>query len=142
MRLILMLALAVLAALTASEAIAQETIVPGSMRVVEDTGAPGEYAAASAVGAQQYAAPSYTWHSGYYHTSWGRPLALVVPPTATYQTNYSWGVSGTRITPINPQFSGPYAGYPYEGGNEGFMPTPHWPSDTNQFGVYYIRGPW
>ena len=24
----------------------------------------------------------------------------------------------------------------------GFMPTPYWPSDTQQFGVYYIRGPW
>ena len=91
---------------------------------------------------QQYVVPNYTWHAGYYHTSWGRPLALVVPPTATYQTNYSWGVSGTRITPIYPQFAGPYAGYPYEGGNGVFRPTPHWPSDTNQFGVYYIRGPW
>ena len=23
-----------------------------------------------------------------------------------------------------------------------FLPTPNWPSDTQQFGVYYIRGPW
>jgi hypothetical protein len=139
-----MLALVAFATITASEVLAQETIVPGSMRVIEDTGAPGAYAQAAAptYGAPQYAMPGYTWHAGYYHTSWGRPLALVVPPTATYQTDYSWGVSGTRITPINPQFTGPYAGYPYEGGNGGFLPTPHWPSDTNQFGVYYIRGPW
>jgi hypothetical protein len=24
----------------------------------------------------------------------------------------------------------------------GFLPVPLWPSDTNQLGVYYIRGPW
>src|SRR5690606_5746513 len=30
------------------------------------------------------------WHYGYYHTMWGRPVALVVPPQANYQTNYAW----------------------------------------------------
>jgi hypothetical protein len=80
------------------------------------------------------------WHNEYYDPAWGEPLALVVPPTANTQTQYGWGVGGTRTTPIPVQFSRYYPGY---GGSYGrFYPTPYWPSDTNQFGVYYIRGPW
>lgn len=83
------------------------------------------------------------WHHGYYHTMWGRPVALVVPPEANYQTNYSWGVGNTTVTPIYPQYYGPSyvptVGYTPR---PGYLPTPYWPSDTRQFGVYYIRGPW
>ncbi len=83
------------------------------------------------------------WHSGYYHTMWGRPVALVVPPQANYQTNYAWGVGNTTVTPIYPQYYGPSyvptVGYTPR---PGYLPTPYWPSDTRQFGVYYIRGPW
>lgn len=82
-----------------------------------------------------------SWHGDYYHVAWGTPVSLVVPPTAEMSTDYHWGVGGTRITPIWHQFR---PGYP--GGNAGattiFQPTPRWPSDTNQFGVYYNRGPW
>ena len=81
------------------------------------------------------------WHGSYYHTVWGRPVALVVPPTAGVQTNWSWGVGGTRLHPIRHQYARPYPGYGYEGGR-GFAPTPYWPNDTDQFGAYYIRGPW
>lgn len=81
------------------------------------------------------------WHTGYYYTAWGRPVSLVVPPTATTQTDYGWGIGGTRVSPIRPQFMGPYNGYPYEG-FPNFQPTPYWTSDTLQFGVYYIRAPW
>jgi hypothetical protein len=81
------------------------------------------------------------WHNAYYHAAYGEPIGLVVPPTAEYQTQYGWGVGGTRVTPIYHQF-----GRPYPGANAGaygyFYPTPAWPSDTNQFGVHYIRGPW
>lgn len=80
------------------------------------------------------------WHGGYYHTEWGSPVALVVPPTSTFQTNWGWGVGNTRISRIDHQFARPYPG-PY-GGGDGFRPTPRWPSDTNQFGVYPVRGPW
>ncbi len=80
------------------------------------------------------------WHGRYFHTEWGSPVALVVPPTATFQTNWGWGVGNTRISRINHQFARPYPG-PY-GGSEGFRPTPRWPSDTTQFGVYSVRGPW
>jgi hypothetical protein len=83
---------------------------------------------------------SGAWHGNYYHTMWGQPVALVVPPTAEYQTNYSWGVPSVRVERINHQF-GPGQAGPYFGG-QGFYPTPLIPSDTNQFGVYYIRGPW
>lgn len=80
------------------------------------------------------------WHGDYYHTAWGSPVALVVPPTAEMTTNYHWGVSGTRITPIDHQFARPYPGVGPFGG--AFYPTPRWPQDSAQYGVYYIRGPW
>jgi hypothetical protein len=85
-------------------------------------------------------AATYAWHGDYYYTQWGRPVALVVPPTAELQTNYGWGVGNTRVTRIDHQFQRPYPGYGFEGSP--FAPTPVIPSDTNQFGVYYIRGPW
>jgi hypothetical protein len=82
------------------------------------------------------------WNGNYYYIPWGhrQPVSLVVPPTAELQTNYGWGVCGTRVTRINHQFQRPYPG-PY-GGGYGFMAKPQYPSDTQQFGVYYIRGPW
>jgi hypothetical protein len=84
---------------------------------------------------------SLPWHNAYYHAAYGEPIALVVPPTAEFQSQYGWGVGGTRVEPIYHQF-----GRRYPGVNAGaygyFYPTPAWPSDTNQFGVYYIRGPW
>lgn len=80
------------------------------------------------------------WHGDYYHTQWGQPVALVVPPTAELQTEYSWGVTNTNIRPIWHQFRRENPGM-VVGGNA-FKPTPLWPSHTNQFGVYYVRGPW
>jgi len=87
------------------------------------------------------AANIYTWHGDYYHTAWGRPVAVVVPPTAALQTDYHWGVGGTRVTPIYHQFSRGYPGV-VESSGAPFRGTPRWPSDTDQFGVYYVRGPW
>lgn len=82
-----------------------------------------------------------SWHGDYYHVAWGTPVSLVVPPTAEMHTEYHWGVGGTRIMPIYHQFRPGYPG-PNGGGSTVFRPTPRWPSDTNQFGVYYNRGPW
>jgi len=83
------------------------------------------------------------WHGNYYYPQWGGPVALVVPPTAEFQTNYSWGVPASRISPIDAQFSRNYPGTgPGVLGGTGFLPPPLQPSDTNQFGVYYVRGPW
>ncbi len=81
------------------------------------------------------------WHGAYYNSSWGAPVALVVPPTAEYQTNWGWGVGATRVTPIYHQFTPGYPGAVVPGAY-GFRPTPAWPSDTTQFGIYYVRGPW
>ncbi len=87
----------------------------------------------------QYRAQMYAWHGNYYHTSWGVPVSLVVPPTAELHTEYGWGVTNTRIVPIYHQFG---RNFPGTGYSAGFAPTPLWPNDTTQFGVYYVRGPW
>ena len=89
----------------------------------------------------QRRARDIAWHGNYYHVAWSAPVALVVPPTAGMSTDWHWGVSGTRITPIYHQYARPWPGTPY-GGGPGFQPTPAWPSDTSQFGVYYVRGAW
>ena len=39
------------------------------------------------------------WHAPYANTTWGWPVALVVPPTAHMQTHYSWGVPSATMTP-------------------------------------------
>ena len=83
----------------------------------------------------------YPWHGSYYHVAWGMPVALVVPPTAECQTHWGWGVGNTRITPNRHQFNRNWPG-PGNYDRRMFKPTPPWPSDTDQFGVYYVRGPW
>jgi hypothetical protein len=82
-----------------------------------------------------------SWHGDYYDTAWGMPVAVLVPPQARTQTNYAWGIGGTTVTAVQPQFKHiepPYSKY----NRDAFQPTPPWPSNTNQFGDYYIRGPW
>jgi len=85
-------------------------------------------------------AQRYTWHGQNYHSAWGTPVALVVPPTAHVRTDYGWGVGNTRIRRIDHQFNRPFPGT--GSGSGPFRATPSWPSDTTQFGVYYVRGPW
>lgn len=82
-----------------------------------------------------------SWQAGYYDPAWGMPVALVAPPNARTQTNWGWGVGNTRVTRNQYQFQRNYPG-PLSYDPRGFQPIPAWPSDTNQFGVYYIRGPW
>ncbi len=81
-----------------------------------------------------------SWNGDYYNSTWGMPTAMVVPPTARRQSHYGWGVGSTRVTRVSSQF---HQGWPgpvtYE--RSMFRPTPRWPSDTDQFGVYYVRGP-
>jgi hypothetical protein len=69
-------------------------------------------------------------------------MALVVPPTAEFMTEYSWGVPSSRVMPLYHQFRRPYPGPGAVPGAGGFMPTPNQPSDTVQFGVHPVRGPW
>ena len=95
--------------------------------------------------AEQRAATS-SWHAGYYHTEWGAPLALMVPPTVRSHTRWSWGVAQSIVLPLYHQFERPYPGPPmgaqYGDASGSLRPTPRWPSHTDQFGVYYVRGPW
>jgi len=86
-------------------------------------------------------AQTYNWHANYAYMPYGRPTALVVPPTAQLQTNWSWGAPNSRISRIDHQFTRDYSG-PGPFGTGNLRHTPHWPQDTAQFGVYYIRGPW
>lgn len=81
------------------------------------------------------------WHGAYYHTATGSPVGLVVPPTAAMQTKMGWGVSQSEMVPLYHQA---YRAYPGEDGGSTtvFSATPNWPSHTDQFGVYYVRGPW
>ncbi|MFM9195474.1 MAG: hypothetical protein ACKOWG_07010 [Planctomycetia bacterium] len=83
-----------------------------------------------------------SWHSAWYDPWVGRPLALVVPPTAEFTTEYGWGVPSSRVAPIYHQYRRPYPGPGAVPGGSRFMPTPNQPSDTVQFGVHPIRGPW
>ena len=79
------------------------------------------------------------WHGDFYYLPTGQPTALIVSPTITMQQNYSWGVSQNTMTPVYHQFGqGPASG----GGGGQFKATPHWPSHTDQFGIYPVRGPW
>ena len=82
----------------------------------------------------------YNWNRNYAYTDYGQPVALLVPPTAQLQTNWGWGVASSRISRIDHQFQRNFPGYGQFGGP--FRPTPVWPSDTTQFGVYPVRGPW
>ncbi len=90
--------------------------------------------------ARRYAAQR-PWHGNYAHTNWGTPLALVVPPTADTISSYGWGVTATEVRPIYHQFDRYYPGEMDATGGQ-YLPTPLWPSHTDQFGVYPIRGPW
>ncbi len=120
------------------EVVSQETSHRDSGEHSAVTGAPIE-AAAAQFGGYPY---SGGWHAGYQHPMYGRPLALVVPPVSHYQTIYSWGIGTTQMTPIYPQYGGPGYGTPFGDASGQYLMPPYWPSDTRQFGVYYIRGPW
>ena len=80
------------------------------------------------------------WHGQYYSPQWGRPVAVVLPPTVKTHTTWSWGVAGTRVTPVYHQFGRAYPGKAQ--GRMRLRPTPAWPSNTGQLGYYPIRGPW
>ena len=83
-----------------------------------------------------------SWHANYYHTGTGLPIALVVPPNAHMQTKWAWGVSQGTMTPIYHQFRRPYYGEGGAGGGGDLNGTPWGPNRSDQFGVYYVRGPW
>ena len=82
-----------------------------------------------------------SWSGDYYDPAWGMPAALVIPPTAQRQTKYHWGVGGTRVVATGAQFEAQSPGPEsvYQQGH--YLPAPPQPSDTDQHGIHYVRGP-
>ena len=123
---------------------------PALKRGFNDPFSPAPFYAYSKLGVEaqethqwnQLQAGSGPWHGNYNYWKYERPTALVVPPTAAFQTSYSWGVGNTRSTPIHHQFGGSGYGLIGGGGGGGFSNTPYLPSSTDQLGVYPVRGPW
>lgn len=89
----------------------------------------------------QQHAMNRSWHGQHYYHSFGHPTALVVPPNSYMRQTYAWGVSQNLMYPLTSQFGRP-ASPPGMLTPAPFGPTPHWPSHTDQFGIYHVRGPW
>jgi len=81
------------------------------------------------------------WHGEYSNTLWGSPVPLVVPPNAHMQTRMGWGVAQSSMSPIYHRYYRSHQGE-MEIVRFHFRATPNQPSHTDQFGVYYVRGPW
>src|SRR5262245_20189956 len=89
----------------------------------------------------RYYAAQRPWHGPYAYTPYGTPVALVVPPTSNMHTSYAWGVGMSQMIPIYHQFHRDYPGEMATGfGGAEIYSTPYWPSHTDQFGVYPVRG--
>lgn len=84
---------------------------------------------------------AYSWHGGYNSWRFGEPTAVVVPPTAAYQSTYAWGVGQTRSTPIHHQFGRGGGSAGGVGGGTG-QNAPYFPWSTDQFGYYPVRANW
>ena len=81
------------------------------------------------------------WNTNYYDPAWGMPEAVVVPPTARWQSNYAWGVGGSRLNRVGAQYQAEVPGPESAYNQRNYLPAPPQPSDTQQFGVNYVRGP-
>lgn len=80
------------------------------------------------------------WNGPYYSPEWGAPAALVVPPTVRTTTSLGSTLGGSHTNYVCPQFRRDYPADSIYQGN--FQPAPIWPTDTQQMGYYYVRGPW
>ena len=82
------------------------------------------------------------WNGNYSYTPAGEPVALIVPPTASSMAAWSWGVSQSEVRPLYHQYGRSFQSGAGMGGGNPYQPTPHWPSHTDNFGVYPVRAPW
>lgn len=98
--------------------------------------------AARATRVAHYYASARPWHGNYAYTPWGEPVALVVPPHADTMAAWSWGVAQSEIRPLHHQYLRAQPPGTVFGGASPWLPTPIYPSHTDQFGVYPVRGPW
>jgi hypothetical protein len=83
-----------------------------------------------------------SWNGDYYNVQQGGPVALVVPPTASSMAAWSWGVAQSEVRPLYHQYGRAYVGGAAGGSSNPYKPTPYWPSHTDEFGIYPVRGPW
>ena len=81
------------------------------------------------------------WNGAYRHQAYSTPLAVIVPPTATTYRSLGWGVSKNVVSPLYHQFQ---LGAPRarKAGYGPYKSLPMYPSSSDQYGAYYIRGPW
>ena len=89
-----------------------------------------------------YFSSARPWHGEYAYTPIGGPVALVTPPHADTMAAWGWGVTSSEIRPLYHQFGRADPGGVMFGEYSPFLPTPLYPSHTDQFGVYPVRGPW
>jgi hypothetical protein len=82
-----------------------------------------------------------SWNTSYYDPAWGMPEAVVVPPRARWQSNYAWGVGGSRVDRVGAQFKSQSPGPESSYRQRDYLPAPPQPSDTQQMGANYVRGP-
>lgn len=82
------------------------------------------------------------WHGEYAYTPIGSPTALVVPPHADTMAAWGWGVTSSEIRPLYHQFGRADPGGAMFGEANPYRHTPVYPSHTDQFGIYPVRGPW
>ena len=81
------------------------------------------------------------WNGMYRHQASSTPLAVIVPPTAVTSRSWGWGVSKSVVTPLYHQYqlNAPNT----QGASSGpYKTLPLFPSSSDQYGTYYIRGPW
>ena len=82
-----------------------------------------------------------TWHGHYYNPVYGMPIAIVVPPNANTMRSQGWGVASSQMMPLRSQYGTAYPGT-VTGSLTRFQSRGAFPSNTRQFGYYYVRGPW
>jgi len=81
------------------------------------------------------------WSTNYYDSAWGMPEAVVVSPRVRWQSNYAWGVGGSRVDRIGARYQAEAPGPESAYNQRDYLSAPPQPSDTKQFGVNYARGP-
>jgi len=82
-----------------------------------------------------------TWHGHYYNPVYGMPIAIVVPPNANTMRSQGWGVASSQMMPLRSQYGTAYPGTVTRSLTR-FHSRAAFPSNTRQFGYYYVRGPW
>ena len=69
------------------------------------------------------------------------PEALVVPPTVQMAVELCLGRGRIALTRVRAQYQAEVPGPESAYNPRDYQPTPPQPSDTQQFGVNYVRGP-